>query len=81
MSGRKEDKMRREYRRLKRGRPTRAHNHGTIGGYMRHRRRGEDACPECRAAWRLYYKRYPYERKLREIEKAEEERRREQAGD
>ena len=34
----------------------RAIKHGTIGGYVAHRRRGETACSSCRLAWRLYYR-------------------------
>lgn len=29
--------------------------HGTPGGYMCHRRRGEEACATCKRAWRMYY--------------------------
>lgn len=29
--------------------------HGTIGGYVTHRRRPEDACPACKQAWDQYY--------------------------
>lgn len=29
--------------------------HGTVAGYMRHRRNEEAACIECKAAWRQYY--------------------------
>lgn len=25
--------------------------HGTVGGYLKHRRDEEKACPECRKAW------------------------------
>lgn len=33
-------------------------NKGTVGGYLKHRRRGEDACPLCLAAWRIYYQKH-----------------------
>lgn len=33
------------------GRPRQPINHGTAAGYKTHRKRGEDACAECRAAW------------------------------
>lgn len=29
--------------------------HGSIGGYVCHRRRDEDACATCKRAWRMYY--------------------------
>lgn len=29
--------------------------HGTIGGYMCHRRRKEEPCSSCKRAWRQYY--------------------------
>ncbi len=29
--------------------------HGCIAGYLTHKRRGENACPGCLSAWRLYY--------------------------
>lgn len=29
--------------------------HGTIGGYMAHRRREQAACASCTSAWRMYY--------------------------
>lgn len=28
---------------------------GSISGYMRHKRAGEDTCIACKAAWRIYY--------------------------
>ena len=31
--------------------------HGTIGGYVTHKRRGQEACGACRQAWRMYYQR------------------------
>ncbi len=32
------------------------YTHGTVAGYLTHRRRKEDACPGCKAAWRTYYR-------------------------
>ncbi len=29
--------------------------HGTVAGYLKHRRRNKPACPGCKAAWRVYY--------------------------
>lgn len=38
------------------GRPRRPIRHGTFNGYKTHRKRGEEACDECRAAQRVYSK-------------------------
>jgi len=32
------------------------HEHGTHNGYWTHRRRGEDACPPCKAACAAYHR-------------------------
>lgn len=40
------------------GRPEQASEHGTYAGYIRHGRRGEDACEACRAAGRDYQRQY-----------------------
>lgn len=37
-------------------RPREDIKHGTPGGYMQHRRRGETPCAHCKAAWNDYYK-------------------------
>ena len=36
-------------------RPPAEIRHGTPGGYMAHRRRGETPCSACKAGWRAYY--------------------------
>jgi hypothetical protein len=36
-------------------RPPEPITHGTPGGYMAHRRRGEEACAACKKGWRAYY--------------------------
>lgn len=42
--------------------------HGTPTGYKRHKRRKEDACDDCLAAWAAYYRNYrathPVDRKI-----------------
>lgn len=32
------------------------YQHGTVAGYLKHRRRKTAACPGCKAAWRTYYR-------------------------
>lgn len=49
--------------------------HGTIAGYQAHRRRGEEACDECKRAHREYMRRYrDGEIEPREISRAEKQR-------
>jgi hypothetical protein len=50
-------------------------NNGTVGGYLKHRRRGEDACPMCLTAWRIYYqKQRAAERRARVEAKVQEQK-------
>lgn len=46
---------------IRKARHTRTH--GTIGGYMQHRYRKEDACIQCKKAWREYYRAYAAKRR------------------